>query len=83
MSKKNNKKFEITKVKNVMMGYGGYLDDSGYVSVTEWCNGEGFDVSVDCGIGGHGGNSSFQISWEQWEVLKDTVKQLYKKECVK
>ena len=34
-----------------------------YVSITEWPNGEGFDVTIDP-------NTIFSISWQEWEAVQ-------------
>lgn len=41
-----------------------------HICVTEWGNGEGFDVDIE--------GTLFQLSHDQWKHLKKTIKQLYK-----
>lgn len=42
-----------------------------YIEATEWSNLEGFDVEVNASV-----SSRFQLTWAQWDVLKELVKSL-------
>jgi hypothetical protein len=42
-----------------------------YIEVTEWSNGEGFDVEVSGNI-----DSRFQLTWGQYEAMKALIKTL-------
>jgi len=44
-------------------------DENGYIEITEWKNGEGFDVEVNSTI-----NNRFQLTWGEWKLLKKMVK---------
>lgn len=37
------------------------FDDDKFVAVTEWANGEGWDVDMD--------GQRFGVSWEEWDAL--------------
>lgn len=49
-----------------------------YIEVTEWHNGEGFDVDISAAPG-----CRFQITYGQWDALKQLVKQITKREYEK
>jgi len=43
--------------------------ESGFIEVTEWSNGEGYDVTIS-------GNKSFSLHFTEWKVLKKLIKKL-------
>lgn len=45
----------------------------GYIDVTEWSNGEGFDVCIDTN-----GAQMIQMTWGQFDAIKKAVKKLMK-----
>jgi len=49
-------------------------EESDYMEVTKWANGDGFDVEVRA----KGLDTRFQISYGQFDLLKKLVKQLNK-----
>ena len=73
-----NIKVEKTQVRNFLGRYSDHLDKEGHVSITEWPNGEGFDINIDCGKEGYGASGDLQITWAQWTVLAKLVKSLLK-----
>lgn len=47
-----------------------YLSDKNdYLEVTEWFNGEGFDVT----LGLKGGDEKISLTWGQWDALQAVV----------
>lgn len=50
-----------------------YGDKNAYVCVTEWANGEGVDVELS----DRSMQALFQMTWEQWKVLKKAMKEQY------
>jgi hypothetical protein len=52
----------------------GYGDKHDYIEVTEWYNGEGFDVDIETHQ-----RQRFQLSWGQWEALKYLVNKIENK----
>lgn len=73
-------KIETIKVKNVLISYSDHLDDKGHISIINWQNGEGFDLTVNCGVGGHGSSGRIELTWSQWNCLKKGIKELHKYE---
>lgn len=70
-------KIKSSKVRNVIIDYSDHLDKDGHVSVTEWCNGEGFDISVDSGKSGSGGcNESIRLTHSQIGCINRALKEL-------
>lgn len=60
---------------NIIVEYESLFGDKdSFVSLTEWMNGEGFDVTTH----ERGCSCMFQLTWDQWEVLKKAVKTLQK-----
>ena len=47
--------------------------NSDFIEVTEWTNGDGFDVTIS-------ERSSFQMTWGEFKLLKKLVKELDKYE---
>jgi hypothetical protein len=43
-------------------------DNHDYIEVTEWANGEGFDIDIETSQ-----RQRFQLSWGQWEALKHLI----------
>ena len=43
--------------------------ESDFIEVTEWSNGEGYDVTIS-------GNKSFSLYFTEWKVLKKLIKKL-------
>lgn len=50
-----------------------FAKDDGFIEVTEWKNGEGFDVSI-----GSVRDESFKLTWGEFKALKKLIKQLGK-----
>ena len=61
---------EEANVKNIIANYSDHLEN-GFVSVTAWANGEGFDVDLNS-------EAIFGITHSQWISLKKAVKELMK-----
>lgn len=49
----------------------GYGREHDYIEVTEWYNGEGFDVDIETSQ-----RQRFQLTWGQYEALKYLVSKL-------
>jgi hypothetical protein len=49
--------------------YDYFADEYDYIEVTEWKNGEGFDVSISC----KGDNKLFSLTWGQWDAMQALV----------
>lgn len=49
----------------------GYGKDGDYIEVTEWANGEGFDVDIETEQ-----RQRFQLTWGQYEALKHLVNKI-------
>lgn len=52
----------------------GYGKEHDFIEVTEWANGEGFDVDIETDQ-----RQRFQLSWGQWEALKYLVNKIENK----
>ncbi len=62
---------EVSHVKNVLVHFTGIVTGKhGYVSVTEWSNGEGWDVSIS---EPEGNEYYFAMSYEAWKALRRAV----------
>lgn len=46
--------------------------ESDFIEVTEWSNGEGYDVTLSTKSGNH----SFSLHFTEWKVLKKLIKKL-------
>ena len=46
------------------------LSPTGSMEVTDWTNGEGFDIDIN--------DRHFNLTWGQWKLLKKLVKRLDK-----
>jgi len=44
-----------------------------FIEITEWYNGEGFDVTINSF-----GNFNFQLTWGQYKALRKLIKKLEK-----
>lgn len=51
-------------------GFKNSTDD--YIEVIEWHNGLGFDVDINSYE-----NKRFQLTWEEWDELKNIIKQIF------
>jgi hypothetical protein len=49
-------------------------DKGDFLEVTEWSNGEGYDIHID----DVGGEKKFHITWGQWDALKKCIKAIEK-----
>lgn len=50
-----------------------FAKDSDFIEVTEWYNGEGFDVEISSSL-----PERFQLTWGEYKALKKLVKELEK-----
>ena len=73
----NEKQYEVdnyvrnsvfAQLKQWCFGYGKEHD---YIEVTEWANGEGFDVDIETDQ-----RQRFQLTWGQYEALKHLVNKI-------
>jgi hypothetical protein len=48
-----------------------FANKGDYIEVTEWYNGEGFDVEVYGKL-----SSRFQLTWGEYDALKKVIKKL-------
>jgi len=68
-------KLIVTKVKEVfaeLKGWDILSGDSDYMSVTEWSNGDGFDVELNS----HKTTERFGMTWGQFKLFKKLVKKI-------
>jgi hypothetical protein len=74
LKKQTENKYEVdayqrnslfAKLKQWCFGYGTEED---YIEVTEWQNGEGFDVDIETSQ-----RQRFQLTWGQYEALKHLI----------
>ena len=49
-----------------LKGYCPFAKDDDYVEITEWWNGEGFDVSIS-------EEKTISLTWGEWELIKEMV----------
>ena len=49
-----------------LKGYCPFAKDSDYVEVTDWYNGEGFDISVN-------DEKTISLTWGEWELIQKLV----------
>lgn len=62
-------KIEVSKRRAVFAHLKGYCHMSGendYIEVTEWSNGEGFDICIDRKSGGE----KFSLTFGEWELMQ-------------
>ena len=68
------KKFEEKQRKSIFSEIDDYCHlskESDFIEVTEWSNGDGFDINIYSG-----GDKTIPITNGQWDLLKKMVKQL-------
>ena len=77
LKKESKKEYDISEyerkslfaeLKQWCFGYGSEHD---YIEVTEWANGQGFDVDIETNQ-----RQRFQLTWRQWEALKHLVNKI-------
>lgn len=49
----------------------GYGSEHDYIEVTEWANGEGFDIDIETNQ-----RQRFQLTWGQWEAVKHLINKI-------
>ena len=59
------KKYEKQAVFEELKKHCIHAGNSDYIEVTEWKNGEGFDVEINAKI-----NARFQLTWGEFDALK-------------
>lgn len=60
----NEEKIEVSKLKSVhtkLKKFDYLAKDSNYITITEWANGEGFDISID--------DKNFQLSYGELDAI--------------
>lgn len=60
---------EVSERRSLFSELGAYCMHSGehdYMEVTEWSNGEGFDINIDR----RRGSEKFSLSYGEWELLQ-------------
>ena len=62
---------KFTELKN----YDHLAKDNDFMEVTEWFNGEGFDVEISSGNG-----QRFQLTWGEYDALKYLIKRINSKD---
>jgi hypothetical protein len=65
----DNKHYTVDKKISFCTHFNDHLEDNQFCEVTEWTNGEGFDVTVNS----VGGNQRFGLTYGQWEALQVLV----------
>lgn len=73
IEKKKIKDYKLIAVFKEIFDDDPLAKENDYIEVTEWFNGEGFDVNVFSF-----GEQRFHMTWGQFKVLKKMVKQLDK-----
>lgn len=64
-------KYTRKAVFSYLKKYDHLADEHDYIEVTEWKNGEGFDVEIIGKL-----STRFQLTWGEFEALKKLVKKL-------
>lgn len=64
-------KYERLAVFSELKKYDPFAGEHDYIEVTEWYNGEGFDVEVSGKL-----PVRFQLTWGEYKALKKLVKEL-------
>lgn len=73
MSKTPIEKYNRKTVFCKLLEYDHFADKDSYIELTEWANGEGFDVEVASKL-----STRFQLTWGEFELIRKLVKQLDK-----
>ena len=60
----NDRKAKFTELKP----YDYFAKDADFIEITEWTNGEGFDVHLSARI-----SQVFSLTWGEWEALQALV----------
>ena len=74
MKNKNlgEKGMEFNQRKSIMTQLtGGYAPTGGFIEVTEWSNGEGYDIQIN-------EKQTISIHYTEWKVLKKLIKAIDK-----
>ena len=74
--KNKNAKVETNSRKALFCSLEGFEpqpEKGAFIEVTEWTNGEGFDLFINCY-----GIQMFQLTWGQWDAVKHLIKRLNK-----
>lgn len=50
-----------------------FSKETDYIEITEWANGEGFDVDINTRQ-----DAKFHLTWGQWDAIKCLIKKLNK-----
>lgn len=64
-------KYTRKAVFSYLKKYDHLADEHDYIEITEWKNGEGFDVEIIGKL-----STRFQLTWGEFEALKKLVKKL-------
>ena len=67
---KYNRKSIFSDLKDFDLGF---AKENDYIEITEWHNGEGFDVDIHTSQ-----PQSFQLTWGQYSAMKKMIKELGK-----
>ena len=66
------KKYEINHRKSINTRLTNlYHNDSDFIEVTEWTNGEGYDITIS-------DKQQFSLHYTEWDILKKLIKKLDK-----
>jgi len=68
---KNMNKYTKRAVFSYLKKYDPLANEQDFIEVTEWKNGEGFDVEVVSNL-----STRFQLTWGEYTALKKMVKKL-------
>lgn len=72
----SKQQFKVASRKSIFSGIGEYCylsKEHDYIEITEWTNGDGFDIDITSE-----GQQKISITWGQFKLLKKLVKQLEK-----
>lgn len=72
------KKYELNKRNSIFAPLKefdpGFSGENGFIEVTEWTNGEGWDIEISS----KGRNERIQLTWGEFEGIKKLIKELDK-----
>lgn len=71
----------MSDISKVLQGFKD-LPDRAYVSATFWATDEGFTIGLDGGSKGEHATGLLDMTWEQWESLKQLVAEMQEQESI-
>lgn len=71
--KNNFEEYSRKSIFSKLKEYCYFAKENDYIEITEWYNGEGFDIDVNAST-----EQKFQLTWGQFQLIKKLIKQLEK-----